>query len=156
MDRWKDRWMDGWLDSRWMDRYMDGSVAGDRSAKKSLGYHIAGGTLVGHRSGLFRMGCGPLEAVDPSLAGMQSRMACPHTGWPGFGEGRVGGGGWCLLIPRTLWEAGCQSYFPWCGSLRGFSVKRQKDCMNISLGKQCVGQRTSGRTLQGAGSPCRK
>lgn len=148
--------MDGWMDSRWMDRYLDGWMAGDQSAKKRPGHHIAGGTLVGRRSGLFRMGCGPSEAVDPFPAGKLSRMACPHTGWPGFGEGRVGGGGWCLLIPRTLWEAGCQSYFPWCGSLRGFSVKRQKDCMNISLGKQCVGQGTSGRTLQGAGSLCRK
>lgn len=31
-----------------------------------------------------------------------------------------------------------------CGSRRGFSAKRQKDFMNISLGKQCGGRGTSG------------
>lgn len=107
-------------------------------------------------SGLVSTGWGSSETMDPLPAGLQSRMACPHTGRPRFGEGRVGGGGWCLLIPRTLWAAGCQAHFSWCGSHRGFSVKRQNDCMNISLGKQCVGRGTSGRTLQGAGSLRRK
>lgn len=118
--------MDGWMDSRWMDRYMDGWMAGDRSAKKSPGHHIAGGTLVGRRSGLFHMGCGPSEAVDPFLAGMQSRMACPHTGWPGFGEGRVGGGGWCLLIPRTLWEAGASLTSHGVGASEAFLSRGRK------------------------------
>lgn len=126
---------------------MDRWVPDDRSAIKSFWSPHSRRDF----SGLWVKSCwgktGPLEALGPFPAGPQSR-------WLGTTQGDEG-------LERTGWVGVVSAYsLPGpsgrCGSCSGFSVKRQRDFMNISLGKQCGGRETSGGALQGAGSPRRK
>lgn len=129
-----------------MHRWMDGCQVTEVPVRAS-GHHTAGGTSVGCGSRLVGVKWGHWKLWVPFLLGHRE-------GWLDAIQGDQGleRTGWVGMVSTCSLPGPSGRY----GSCRGFSVKRQKDFMNISLGKQCGGRGTSGGTLQGAGSPRRK